>query len=177
MTNKLRLRLYRLGLLLLICVCGAQSAFIWSRLLKHTDLQSLVVINNADEFTKQISQAFDLPAVIERYDQVINALEMYHQEQGAYPQTLADLVPSYLPFSPDISIRSGERLKYSPDAKGGPVPFRFYIYGHYPGKASMHEWFLKYCPAQLDLCNETSDQQTYPLRINKRWIWISSLAL
>jgi hypothetical protein len=140
--------------------------------------ESLVVINEDDPFVVERAKQFDLPQVIQQYDQVINAIESYHQDHGAYPPELSALVPDYLPKVPGIYIRRGERLTYAPrPEQEGAAPFTFYIYGHYPGLAFMHGWELKYCPKELDLCNETNDQHYHPHRINDRWIWISRSAL
>jgi hypothetical protein len=138
----------------------------------------LVVINQDDPFVVERSKQFNLPQVIQQYDQVINAIESYHRDHGVYPPELSDLVPDYLTKAPGIYIRRGERLTYSPELeREGAAPFTFYIYGHYPGLAFMHGWELKYCPKELDLCNETNDRHYHPHRINDRWIWISRSAL
>lgn len=140
--------------------------------------ESLVVINQDDPFVVERAKQFDLPQVIQQYDQVINAIERYHQDFGVYPPELSALVPDYLPKAPGIYIRRGERLTYAPEPEQeGAAPFTFYIYGHYPGLDSMHGWELKYCPKELDLCNETNDRHYHPHRINDQWIWVSRSAL
>jgi hypothetical protein len=140
--------------------------------------ESLVVINQDDPFVVERAKQFNLPQVIQQYDQVINAIESYHQDHGVYPPELSALVPDYLPRVPGIYIRRGERLTYAPEPEQeGAAPFTFYIYGHYPGLAFMHGWELEYCPKELDLCNETNDRHYHPHRINDRWIWISRSAL
>jgi hypothetical protein len=140
--------------------------------------ESLVVVNQDDPFVVERAKQFNLPQVIQHYDQVINAIESYCQDYGVYPPELSALVPHYLPTIPGIYIRRGERLTYAPEPEQeGAAPFTFYIYGHYPGLAFMHGWELKYCPKELDLCNETSDRHYHPHRINDRWIWVSRSAL
>jgi hypothetical protein len=140
--------------------------------------ESLVVINQDDPFVVERARQFDLPQVIQQYDQVINAIESHHQDYGFYPSELSALVPEYLPEVPGIYIRRGERLTYTPGPeREGAAPFTFYIYGHYPGLAFMHGWELKFCPQELDLCNETDDRHYHPHRINDRWIWVSRSAL
>ena len=46
MSSKRRLRLYQLGMLILICVCAGQSIFIWNSLLSHQELPSLDAENH-----------------------------------------------------------------------------------------------------------------------------------
>ncbi len=137
--------------------------------------ESLVIINQDDPFIVEIARQFNLPQVIQQYDQVINAIERYHQDHGIYPRELSDLVPDYLPKVSGIYIRRGERLTYAPEPeREGAAPFTFYIYGHY---AFVHGWELKYCPKEFDLCNETNDRHYHPHRINDRWIWVSRSGL
>jgi len=140
--------------------------------------ESLVAINRDDPFAVERARQFSLPQVIQQFDQVIDAIEDYHQDHGEYPPELSDLVPSYLPQVPGIYIRRGERLIYAsePEREGG-APFTFYIYGHYPGLAFMHGWELKYWPEKLDMCSETDNRHYHPHRIDDRWIWVSRSAL
>jgi hypothetical protein len=140
--------------------------------------EPLVVINQDDPFVVERAKQFDLPRVIQQYDQVINAIEGYHQDHGIYPLELSTLVPDYLPKAPGMYIRRGERLIYAPEPEQeGAAPFTFYIYGHYPGLAFMHGWEPKFCPSELGLCNEWNDRRYHPHRINDRWIWTSRSAL
>jgi hypothetical protein len=172
-----RLCLYQSLLIILAVVCSLQMLFTWGHLIRSTNPHPLVVINEADPFIAEQSREFDLPWVIQRYDQVISAIEQYRQDHGSYPPTLAVLVPRYLPVVPDISIRNGEELVYAPATDKWAAPFTFYIYGHYPGLAFMHGWSLRYCPATLEQCSVEGDRHIHPFRINYRWIWISSSAL
>ncbi len=143
-----------------------------------TQNNHLVVIDSANSLVMRYAEDVDLAEGLGRYDQVILALEAYYANTGDYPATLEKLVPNYLSQSPAIYFAYGEELRYEPKPLGdSTAPFLLYIYGHYPGGASMHGWFVKYCPAQFDLCNETSDRHFHPSRINQRWIWVSSSAL
>ena len=138
----------------------------------------LVAIDPANQLATRYANDIDLAHGLAQYDQVILALEGYHADMGRYPDTLEALVPTYLAQAPAIYFRYGEDLEYDPaPSMGSTAPFLLYVYGHYPGAASMHGWSVKYCPAQFDLCNETSDRHFQPSRINRRWIWISSSAL
>jgi hypothetical protein len=138
----------------------------------------LVVIDPANTLVMRYAKDVDLAEGLARYDQIIIALEDYHADTGRYPDTLEALVPNYLAQVPAIYFPYGEDLEYDPaPPMGSTAPFLFYVYGHYPGAASMHGWSVKYCPAQFDLCNETSDRHFQPSRINRRWIWVSSSAL
>jgi hypothetical protein len=157
----------------LLCMAQCITLHILSR-----NTKSLVVINYEDRFVADRASQFDLPRVIQQYDQVINELDRYYYAHGAYPDALSTLVPEYLPEMPGIYIRKGERLTYTPVplAESNP-PFTFYIYGHYPGLAFMHGWMLYYCPDVYSGCNAPGDRHFHPHRVNYRWIWISRSAL
>jgi hypothetical protein len=146
--------------------------------------ESLVVINQNDVYIAERASRFDLPQVIQQYDEVINAIEQYHHDQGAYPQSLSQLVPGYLPKVPGVYIKEGEGLTYSPETDStNDAPFTFFIfgdytYGSYPGDLHFHRFELKYCPKELGFCNEEDgnepdDRERQVRRINDRWIWIS----
>jgi len=159
-----------------ISLCGL--AVLWVR--SNQKPESYVVINYGNPFIAERADEFDLPQVVMEYDQVINAIEMFYQNKGYYPADLKALTPNYLSGVPSIHIRNGEKLTYSP----GPMnpdkkvtPFTFIIYGHYPGLASMTGWYLYYCPAQYDDCNNSGDRHIGMWRINDRWVWINSSAL
>jgi hypothetical protein len=139
--------------------------------------ERLVVIDPANQVATRYADDIHLAQGLVRYDQVILALEDYHADMGHYPDTLDTLVPDYLAQAPAIYFPYGEQLEYAAPPIGSTAPFVLYVYGHYPGFASMHGWTVKYCPAQFGLCNETSDRHFHPSRINRRWIWISSSAL
>jgi hypothetical protein len=166
-------------IVVILCVTQLLTGYLWYKSgRKPGSPESLVAVNQDDPFIVERAKEFDLPRVIEKYDQIINAIEYYHQDHGTYPRDLSSLVPQYLSKVPGIYIRNGEKLTYkpAPDRSGG-APFTFYIYGHYPGLAFMHGWELKYCPVELDLCNEIDDRHYHPHRINHRWIWVSRSAL
>ncbi len=130
--------------------------------------------NIDDYFVLKIKSDFELASVLPEYDKVIYAIEEYHQDFGQYPASLSDLIPNYLPEIPPIYIRNGERLTYKlePLYENTP-PFTFTIYGHYPGLAFMHGWYLFYCPITYTGC--FSEGNSY--RLNEHWIWIHSPAL
>jgi hypothetical protein len=159
-----------------LCVSQSITAYLLHKSSRRPE--SLVAINRDDPFILERVDQFDLPRVIEQYDQVINAIDSYYQVNGTHPSDLSALVPQYLPRIPFVYIRNGEKLVYSPDAeRPGRAPFTFYIYGHYPGLAFMHGWELRYYPVELDYCNEPNDRHYHPYRVNHRWIWISRSAL
>ena len=137
------------------------------------------MINYDDPFIAQRADEFNLPQVILEYDQVICAIEKFYQDKGSYPSDLKALVPNYLSKVPEIHIRNGERLEYHPEPMSQDVvtPFTFNIYGHYPGLAFMHGWYLYYCPITDEGCNNSGDRHYRQFRINDRWIWINSSAL
>ena len=136
----------------LLCLGG-----LWYR---HTRKPiGLVVINQDDPFIAERARQFNLPEVVQYYDQVISAIDRYRQDHGSYPPDLPALIPKYLSTVPDIHIRNGERLTYSPEPlTEGDAPFTFYIYGHYPGFAFMHGWMLYYCPTEFEGCNTSGDR-------------------
>jgi hypothetical protein len=135
-------------------------------------------MNRADEMAVEMAQKYNLVVAIDAYDPVIDAIEHYREDYGAYPASLSVLVPSYLSEAPGIYIRGGESLHYSPDSEYvGSAPFTFYVYGHHTGLQSMHGWEFKYCPVELDYCNEPDDRHYHPHRMNDRWIWINRSAL
>jgi len=164
-----------------ICVI----AVLWMR--PNQKPESLVVINSSDPFIAQRATEFDLPQVIPQYDQVISAIESFHQNNGYYPRDLKTLTPDYLSKVPGIYIRNGETLIYTLEStdmmpsimsnQENGTPFTFLIYGHYPGFASMHGWYLYYCPEVYESCNNPGDRHQSSFRINDRWIWINSSAL
>lgn len=154
----------------------AEPFLVWSEWDEEAEVH--VDINQDDEMVIKLVRRYNLEGAIVQYDLVINAIERYHIEHGAYPPNLAALVPEYLPKVPGIYVKAGETLNYSaaPEHVGG-APFTFYIYGHHTGLQFMHGWELKYCPADLDFCGEANDRHYHPHRINDRWIWINSSAL
>jgi hypothetical protein len=138
----------------------------------------LVALNWDDPFVAERAKQFNLPQVIQQYDQVIIAIESYYEDNGVYPSELSALVPEYLPEVPGIYIRKGERLTYSPEPwSEGLTPFTFHTSGHYPGLAFMHGWMLYYCPEEFEGCNDPGDRHYRQFRINSRWIWINRSAL
>jgi hypothetical protein len=140
--------------------------------------KSPVDINEQDETVIEMVRRYRLERAIAKYDLVINAIERYHAERGAYPPDLQALVSTYLPQVPGIYIRAGEMLVYSPGPEQvGGAPLTFYAYGHHTGLQFIHGWELKYCPAELGLCGEANDRHYHPHRINDRWIWINRSAL
>lgn len=102
---------------------------------------------------------------ISRYDRVIEAIERYKADNGAYPKDLSSLVPDYLKSEPGIFLKYGERLDYSPDVCcGDGAPFTFELYGHH--WSGVHGQILKYCPTEFD-CPDGD-------RINDKWMWTYS---
>ena len=113
-----------------------------------------------------------------RYDPVIDAIEKFHKEYGAYPPDLETLTPNFIEPPPGIYMKFGEYLSYSPHAEGwyrDRSPFKFELYGHYSPEF-FHGQTLKYCPIQTDPCFEGNRHFT-PVRINDRWILVYSSAL
>ena len=168
-----------IGIAYIFCCLGCAIGFLAGEFYGTIQRsESLSVINRDDPFIAGISEDFDLPRVLQQYDQVIFAIDKYHKDYGFYPPELTYLVPDYLSQVPGIYIRRGNRLTYDPNPERlGAAPFTFSISGHYPGLAFIHGWELKYCPIELVLCNETDDRHFHPSRINDRWIWIGSSAL
>ena len=145
-----------------------------------TKAESLIVINYDNAFIAERAKEYDLAQIILQYDPVIYAIEKYYKDEGIYPLSLSALVPKYLSKVPSIYIRNGERLVYLTEPltqHSSVTPFTFYIYGHYSGFASMHGWFLYYCPITFDGCNNKGDRHVSMYRINDRWVWINSSAL
>jgi hypothetical protein len=139
--------------------------------------ESLTVINQDDEMVVKMARRYNLAQAIERYDQVVNAIEKYQEDHGAYPPDLEALVPEYLSRVPDVYIRAGWWLEYSPDPEHeAGAPFTFYVYGHHTWTQFMHGWELKYCPEELDFCGELDDHLYHPHRINHQWIWVNRSA-
>lgn len=139
--------------------------------------ESLTVINQDDEMVIKMARRYDLAQAIEQYDQVINAIERYHRDHGTYPPNLQALVPEYLPRAPEVYIKGGRRLEYSPDLEHeGGAPFTFYAYGNHTGTQFMHGWELEYCPEELNFCGELDDHLYHPHRINDQWIWVNRSA-
>jgi hypothetical protein len=106
-----------------------------------------------------------------QYEEVIDAIERYHIEQGQYPSDLIKLVPGYLPAVPGIYIEGGEVLEYLPMPSLGE-PFTVYVYGHDTEQGLRRvweEWELRYC--RQDSCTYSSDYYP-PHHINENWIWI-----
>ncbi len=102
---------------------------------------------------------------ISRYDRVIEAIERYRADNGAYPESLNSLVPDYLKSEPDILLKYGERLDYSPNVCcGDGAPFTFELYGH--DWSGIHGRILTYCPTDFD-CPDGD-------RINDKWMWTYS---
>ncbi len=113
-----------------------------------------------------------------RYDPVIDAIEKYHEENNEYPPDLETLVPDFLNETPEIYIKFGEYLSYSPVVESqfhDHSPFEFELYGHYSPEF-IHGQTLKYCPVQIAPCFEGNRHFT-PARINNRWILVYSSAL
>ncbi|HEY1014520.1 MAG TPA: hypothetical protein VGE07_17560 [Herpetosiphonaceae bacterium] len=171
----------RLQMFLLACVCVILGGELWrisSESASPTaSAQSLVALNPDNYIVQRYAEQLELAPALERYDQVLLALDQYFRDRGAYPATLSQLVPEYLAREPTIYIGYGEQLHYALAADGPAPGFDFWIYGHYPGAASMHGWFVKYCPIERDLCGEIHNRHSAPSRINPRWIWVSSSAL
>lgn len=171
----------RTHLAIVVCIVVVQAMLLTSIIFEpknNTLNNDLVVIDPANTLVMKYAEDLDLAQGLERYDQIILAIEEYRAEKGNYPDTLEKLIPDYLARSPAIYFGYAEELHYDPEpANNSTAPFVFYIYGHYPGRAFMHGWFVKYCPVQFDLCNEVSNRHLHPSRINRRWIWVSSSAL
>ena len=78
--------------------------------------ESLDVINQDDPFVVERAKQFDLPQVIQQYDQVINAIESYHQDHEVYPPELSTL--SQNRFGIGVTLPSlphrGEQYLYFP---------------------------------------------------------------
>ena len=155
------------GLCFLVGVCYTSSQI----------PESLTAINQDNEMVVKMARRYDLAQAIERYDQVINAIERYRRDHGAYPPDLEALVPEYLSRVPEIYIRGGRRLVYlpNPEHEGG-APFTFYVCGNHTGMQFMHGWELRYCPEELDFCGELDDHLYHPHRVNDRWIWVNRSA-
>jgi len=135
-------------------------------------------INQADEMVVALAQRYNLTEVIEAYNPVIDAIERYQSDYGTYPASLSELVPIYLSEEPDIYIRAGEKLYYSPASEhAGEAPFVFYVYGHHTGLQFMHGWEFRYCPVELDECGQPNTRHYHPHRVNDQWIWINRSAL
>jgi hypothetical protein len=194
MTNTTKLPISG-GFLLVLIIGGLGIALLSShyqifqlkiRLEGQSQLEVLTATDeDMGEFFSNYFDYVDLPQVIQHYDQVVLAIVRYHIDQGTYPESLSVLVPEYLQKQPDIIIRAGEELRYSPAPRNFyPVhdalvksPFTFYVYGHYPGPASMHGWHVMYCPERYEDCNYESDRHTGWWRINTHWVWINGSAL
>jgi len=169
-----------LGVSLVILLCELVGGLCFLTGVWYTSSQipeSLTVINQDDEIVVEMARRYDLAQAITRYDQVINAIERYHKDHGAYPPNLEALVPEYLPKVPEIYITGGRRLEYSPnpEQKGG-APFTFYVYGNHTGLQFVHGWELKYCPEELNFCGEVESHLYHPYRINDQWIWVNRSA-
>jgi hypothetical protein len=172
-----------LGILLCYLVAGI-CFFTGVRYKSNQIPESLVVINQDDPYVAETARRFNLQQVVQQYDQVINAIEQYHRDQGVYPPDLSQLVPDYLPRFPGVYIKKGEGVMYSPEpAPDSDAPFTFfvfgdYIIGSYPGDLSFATFEFRYCPKELGLCNEEDadepeGQKKQVHRINDRWIWVS----
>src|SRR5574341_935921 len=98
--------------LTVLCVTQSLALFCLGGLwYKHSRRPpSLVVINRDDHFVAERAQQFDLPQVIQQYDEVISAIDRYHEDNRNYPPDLSALVPEYLAAVPAIYVRNGERL-------------------------------------------------------------------
>ena len=165
-----------IGMTPLLTICGL--ILLWPS--PNTTPESLIVIDHDNDFIAKRAKEFDLSTVILHYEPVITAIEMYYKDQGSYPSDLEVLVPKYLSKVPGIYIDNGEKLTYKPEPmtdRATVTPFTFNIYGHYSGLASMHGWFLYYCPIEYESCNDPGDRHISQFRINDRWVWINSSAL
>jgi hypothetical protein len=92
---------------------------------------SLVAINQDDETVVKMARRYNLAEAIEKYDQVIYAIERYQNVYGDYPPNLEALVPDYLARVPGVYVRAGARMEYSPEiANSNTAPFTFSISGH-----------------------------------------------
>lgn len=171
----------RLHMVVLSTICLMLAIQLWTISRQPTTSlapsQSLVALNPTNGLVMKYAAQMQLAPALERYDQVILALEQYYRDQQEYPTTLSQLVPTYLAYEPVIYIRYGETLYYAPATNGSEPTFTFSIYGHYPGWAFLHGWFVKYCPVERQWCGESSDRHITPSRINPRWMWVSSSAL
>jgi hypothetical protein len=163
-------------LVIMFCCLGVPLSAIISNPMEYPVPN--VDINVQDPFIKEREEEFHLSTVIPKYDQVITAIENFHQDRGSYPKELIDLVPQYLSKQPGIYLNSGEYLQYSPEAfQEGTPPFTFMVRGHYPFPAFMHGWDLVYCPETYLGCAPGGDRHIYTFKVNSRWIWIHGSAL
>jgi hypothetical protein len=106
-----------------------------------------------------------------QYNEVIDAIESYHIEQGQYPVNLGMIVPDYLNVIPGIYIEGGEVLEYSSMPSFGE-PFTFYVYSHNTRQGFRRvweEWELRYC--RQSSCTYPSDFYL-PYRVDENWVWI-----
>ena len=138
----------------------------------------LASINQNDDMVVEMTLQYDLPEAIIAYDPIIEAIERYHLENGAYPDSLGALVPGYLAAPPGIYIPAGERLEYHANSTAeGQPPFTFLVYGHHTGLAFLHGWEFRYCPEEFGFCGMPDDRHYHPHRVNQRWIWVNRSAL